>query len=177
MRREIREFRRLPIDHGALGLEWRGRDGAAYFCTPKGAERLGSVGAGGAHFVLLPEDERVYCVDPAMGEPGTYVLPVASDLRTFASYVLFCRDANPISQISWMTEAQYRGLLAEDAAAWEGCGDDFRRKQRSLDALARAYGVGPADPFGPVKAMQAAFSPDTIRFTSQYYDVLGIERP
>lgn len=178
MRPEILEFQALPIAHDVLGLDWRGWNGVSYFCTPMEAEILGGPGVDGIHFILLPGDERVYCVDPAMGEQDTYVLPVAPNLRTFVSYVLFCRDANPISQLHWMTEAQYRQLLTEaEAAQWEGCEAFFERQRQALDVLARVYGVGPADPFESVKTMQAEFVPTQIRFSDQYYDVLGIERP
>lgn len=178
MRPEILEFQSLPIAHEVLGLDWHGWNGISYFCTPIGAEILGGPGVDGIHFVLLPGDDRIYCVDPTMGEQGTYVLPVASNLRTFVSYVLFCRDANPISQLHWMTEAQYRQLLTEaEAARWEGCEAFFERQRQALDVLARAYGVGPVDPFDPVKTMHAEFVPKHIRFSDQYYDALGIERP
>lgn len=66
----------LSVDFSAIDLEPR-TDWEPYFCTPQGAEPIGWIGCDGVHFVLLPGDERVYCVDPAMGEEGTYVLPWA----------------------------------------------------------------------------------------------------
>ena len=97
-RDDIKTFWTLEIDHSAIGLEQAGAE-YAYFCTPAGAEVFACLGCDGVHFALLPGDEKIYCVDPAMGEPGTYVLPVAADFRQFLSYVLFCGDANPIAQI------------------------------------------------------------------------------
>ena len=40
-----------------------------------------------------------------------------------------------------------------------------------------AFGLEPADPFEPVKAMQAAFDPSALVFSDEYYDVLGLENP
>ena len=110
-RDDLRTFRELDIDFEALGLLQEGGADFTYFCTPTGAELVGRIGCDGVHFVLLPGNEGVYCVDPAFGEVGTYVLPVGRDLREFLSFVLFCRDANPISQIWWMDEARFRSLL------------------------------------------------------------------
>ena len=115
-RDDLRVFQGLEIDFSSIGLEQQ--DSSPYFCTPVGAEYVGWIGCDGVHFVLLPGDERVFCVDPAMGEVGSYVLPVAEDFHTFLTYLLFCRDANPLSQIWWMEEKQFRDMLAENVS-WE----------------------------------------------------------
>ena len=169
-------LRALPIEFSALGLEQG--ELMPYFCTPVGAEPVGDIGCDGVHFVLLPGDERVFCVDPSMGEIGTFVLPVGEDLRQFLSFVLYCRDANPISQIWWMTGERFRDLLREDAAAsWPGCEAFFAKKDAALSAVAAAFGLAPEDPFEKVKALQAAFDPSVLRFSGEYYDVLGLEPP
>lgn len=176
-REDVRTFCDLPIDFSSIDLEPQS-DWEPYFCTPEGAEPIGWTGSGGVHFILLPGDERVYCVDPDMGSEGTYVLPVGRDFREFLSFVLFCRDANPISQLSWMTEEQYRNLLKEDAqATWPGYEETFRHKAAALAAIADTFGLEPRDPFEPVKAMQTAFDPSTLVFSDEYYDVLGLENP
>ena len=128
-RADLRTFWALEIDHSAIGLE---RAGAEYndFCTPVGAEAFACLGCDGIHFALLPGDETIYCVDPAMGEPGTYVLPVAGDFRQFLSYVLFCGDANPLTQIWWLTEPRFRALLNEDGEDWPGKADFLAKNRR-----------------------------------------------
>ena len=88
-RDDLKRFRELDINFDSIGLLQSGADDFAYFCTPTDAEFVGRIGCDGVHFILLPEDERVFCVDPSMGERGTYVLPVASDFREFLSYVLY----------------------------------------------------------------------------------------
>ena len=67
-RDDLRVFQGLEIDFSSIGLEQQ--DSSPYFCTPVGAEYVGWIGCDGVHFVLLPGDERVFCVDPAMGEAG-----------------------------------------------------------------------------------------------------------
>ncbi len=176
-RDDLKAFRALDIDFESIGLLQSGAEDFAYFCTPADAEFVGRIGCDGVHFILLPGDERVYCVDPAMGEEGKYVLLVAGDFREFLSFVLFCRDANPLSQIWWMTEEQFRNLLAEDAAAgWPGSEEYFLRKDAALTAIAERFQITPADPCESVRALQAAFDPGVLRFSDEYYDTLGIER-
>lgn len=174
-RDELKRFQALDIDFGAIGLMEPGVSQPLYFCDPVGAEHVGRIGCDGIHFVLLPGDERVFCVDPAMGEPGTYVLPVAEDFRQFLSFVLYCRDAAPIAQIWWIEEARFRRLLKEDAAAqWPGCADVFAKRDAALRALSETFGLVPADPYHCVKALQAHFDSSVLRFSDEYRDVLGL---
>ena len=178
-RDDLRRFRALDIDFDSIGLLQDGGEDFAYFCTPTDAEFVGRIGCDGVHFILLPGDERVFCVDPAMGEEGKFVLPVGSDLREFLSFVLFCQDANPLSQIWWMDEARFREFAAEDAAA-RASGDMaeyFARKDAALAAIAGEFGLAPAHPFDKVKALQAAFDPSGLEWSDEYYDVLGLENP
>ena len=110
-REDLQRLLALQADLSTIGLEQS--ENTPYFCTPEGAEYVGWIGCDGVHFILLPGDERIYCVDPSMGGEGTFVLPVAENLREFLSFVLFCRDANPISQIYWLEEERFRSMLQE----------------------------------------------------------------
>ena len=178
-RDDLRTFRTLEMNFESIGLLQSGAEDFSCFCTPVDAEYVGRIGCDGVHFVLLPGDERVFCVDPAMGEVGTFVLPVAGDFQEFLSFVLFCQNANPLSQIWWMTEERFRGLLEEDRAAREA-GDLpelYAAKDTALAAIAEAFGLEPRDPFERVKALQRAFDPAGLVFTSEYYDVLGLDPP
>lgn len=175
-RDDLRRFCRLDIDFESIGLVEPGLPQDPYFCTPVGAEYVGRLGCDGIHFVLLPEDERVFCVDPAMGEVGTYVLPVATNFREFLSFILYCRDANLPAQIWWLDEPRFRALLEEDAADWPGCEEFFAKRNAALDTVANTFFLTEADPFHLVKSLQAAFDPSVLRFSDEYYDALGIER-
>lgn len=175
-RDDLRRFSALNIDFESIGLMEPGVAQEPYFCTPLEAEPVGRLGCDGIHFVLLPNDERVFCVDPAMGEPGTYVLPVAENFRSFLSYILFCRDANPISEIWWMTEEQFRLSLQEDEqASWPDCEAFFEKKRQALDVIQETFDLEPADPYAPVRALQQKFDPVCLSFSEEYYDVLGLE--
>lgn len=160
-----------------VGLIAAAADDVPYFCTPENAELVARLGCDGVHFVLLTGDERVYCVDPAMGEIGKYVLPVAESSEDFLRYLLFCGDASPLAQLYWLSEERFRALLEEDKnASWPGCEKFFAEKRAALGAISTAFGIEPRDPFAEVRAMQAAFDPSVLRFSDEYYDVLGLER-
>ena len=175
-REDLGRFRSMALNFSAIGLEQS--EHIPYFCTPVGAEYVGCLGCDGIHFILLPEDERVFCVDPAMGEIGTYVLPVAEDFRQFLAYVLFCRDANPLSQIWWLSRERFDDLLKADAEArWEGCEAYFEEKASALKLAGETFGLMPEDPYEAVRALQADFDPNGLAFSDEYYDVLGLEKP
>ena len=65
-RKDRQTFFSLPLDFSMLELEPEtGADPVRYFCTPENAEIIGW-GSSGTHFVLLPGDEAVYCVEPEL---------------------------------------------------------------------------------------------------------------
>lgn len=176
-RDDLKVFRALDIDFDSIGLE-PNAGAVPYFCTPVGAEEVGSIGCDGIQFILLPGDEAVYCVDPSMGEIGTYVLPVGSDLREFLSFVFYCHDANPLSQIYFLSEERFQTFAADEAEA-RGSGELeelFEAKDAALAKIAEAFGIAPIEPYARVKALQEAFDPSVLRFSDEYYDTLGIER-
>ena len=176
-RDDLKRFRALDIDFASIGLLQDGGDDFAYFCTPVDAEFVGRIGCDGVHFILLPGDERVFCVDPSMEYSDECVFLVGGNFREFLSYVLYCQGADRLSQIHWMDHAQFRQSLKDDeiwARRDEGL---WRQKNAALAAIAREFDLTPAASFEKVKALQAGFDPSILRFSDEYYDVLGLERP
>ena len=77
-----------------------------------------------------------------------------------------------------MDEGRFRVFLKEEAErSWEGMEDFLERKKAALAAIAAAFGIEPAGPCGKVKTLQAGFDPDCLRFSEDYYDILGLEPP
>lgn len=177
-RKDIQTFFSLPLDFSLLELEPEtGADPVRYFCTPENAELIGW-GGSGTHFVLLPGDEAVYCVEPELAGEGTFVLPVGADFREFLSHLLYCKGTSPLAQIFLLDEARFRKFLRDNGAnTWPGCAEDLRRLDVSLALLAETFGLQPQDPFDRVKALQAAFDPSVLEFSDEYYDTLGLENP
>ena len=175
-RDDLKHFRGLDIDFSTIGLLQDGGE-FAYFCTPVGAEFVGRVGCDGIHFVILPGDERVFCVDPSMEYSDQFVLLVGESFRQFLTFVLFCRGAERLSQLHWMEEEQFRQSLQDDAA-WVRENRALQERQNAaLAALSREFDLTPADPYETIRFLQAGFDPSVLHFSDEYYDVLGLERP
>ena len=177
-REDVKTFFGLPLDFSMLELEPEtGADPVRYFCTPENAEIIGW-GSCGTHFVLLPGDEAVYCVEPEMAEEGTFVLPVGADFREFLSRLLYCKCTSPLAQIFMLDATRFRKLLEDnDANTWPGCEEDFKSRDASLDLLAETFHIRSRDPFQRVKELQTGFDPSVLNFSDAYYDTLGLEKP
>lgn len=177
-REDVKTFFGLPLDFSMLELEPEtGADPVRYFCTPENAEIIGW-GSCGTHFVLLPGDEAVYCVEPEMAEEGTFVLPVGADFREFLSHLLYCKCTSPLAQIFMLDATRFRKLLEDnDANTWPGCEEDFKSRDASLDLLAETFHIRSRDPFLRVKELQTGFDPSVLNFSDAYYDTLGLEKP
>lgn len=177
-REDVKTFFGLPLDFSMLELEPEtGADPVRYFCTPENAEIIGW-GSCGTHFVLLPGDEAVYCVEPELAEEGTFVLPVGADFREFVSHLLYCKCTSPLAQIFMLDATRFRKLLEDnDANTWPGCEEDFKSRDASLDLLAETFHIRSRDPFQRVKELQTDFDPSVLNFSDAYYDTLGLEKP
>ncbi len=176
-REDVKTFFGLPLDFSMLELEPEtGADPVRYFCTPENAEIIGW-GSCGTHFVLLPGDEAVYCVEPEMAEEGTFVLPVGADFR---SSFPICSTANvpvlwrksscwtrPGSGSFWRTTMPTPGRLR----------GGLQEPGRVLDLLAETFHIRSRDPFQRVKELQTGFDPSVLNFSDAYYDTLGLEKP
>lgn len=169
-REDLKRFYDLDIDFGKLDLYPCGPADVRYFCTPEDAECFGGPGVDGVHYCLLPGEETVYVVRPSCGEEGQYVLPVAENFREFLSFLLYCGAEAALEQMPlWDTEDGFQAYLKEQERDAE--------TQAALDVIASAFGVKPKDPYEKIKALQASFDPSRLRFSGEYYDVLGLEAP
>ena len=177
-REDVKTFFGLPLDFSMLELEPEtGADPVRYFCTPENAEIIGW-GSCGTHFVLLPGDEAVYCVEPELAEEGTFVLPVGADFREFLSHLFYCKCTSRLAQIFMLDATRFRKLLEDnDANTWPGCEEDFKSRDASLDLLAETFHIRSRDPFQRVKELQTGFDPSVLNFSDAYYDTLGLEKP
>ena len=177
-REDVKTFFGLPLDFSMLELEPETcADPVRYFCTPENAEIIGW-GSCGTHFLLLPGDEAVYCVEPELAEEGTFVLPVGADFREFVSHLLYCKCTSPLAQIFMLDATRFRKLLEDnDANTWPGCEEDFKSRDASLDLLAETFHIRSRDPFQRVKELQTGFDPSVLNFSDAYYDTLGLEKP
>ena len=165
-------FRALRLNTTSIGLE-PGPEESDWFCAPVGLRVFGWDGA--LHYGFVEgQGEKVFCVNPEnFGDRLVY--PLAEDFEHFVRLLLAARNANTLQQIIGWDEAQYEAFRRDpDTVDW----DYSPEVCAVLDTLACELGLTPLEePFRYVKALQAAFDYDSLRFSGEYYDTLGLERP
>jgi len=103
---------------------------------------------------------------------GQNVYPLAANFEDFIRLILACGTANPVEQIIWMNREQFDEHIANEKMI-------LTEKQKEAGSLLQQrLGVLPMDnPFEYVKSIQKNFDDSKIRYSAEYYDVTGIERP
>lgn len=165
----LKKFRSLDFTKSAIGLEL-GRNDITYFCTPVGAEIIGWLGVDGIHFCFIPSisSDMVFVVSP-MPCGQNYVEPIAHSFQEFLSLVVFCKDASPLEQISYMNEEQFLELLKSEVM-----GQNLE-KEVALKVLRKNLNIIPnLNTYQYVKKLQANFDYSIIPFSKEYYSTLGI---
>lgn len=156
------EFLNAGIDLSPLGVE-KGEN-CRYFCTPKGARIIGSLGVDGIHFCLIEGfGESVFAVSPMNGV-GEYVHPVARNFGDFLSLLLSC-GGSAIEQAWQWNKEQFYAFLQENPPA--------REQGRAMERVARELSVPfMEEPFEYVKKLQEEFDYSKIKFSAEYDDVV-----
>ena len=169
----LEKFQNLDADMSLVGLE-KGDSEGGYFCTPVGAEVIGWE-CEGIHYCFIEGfGETVFAVNPETAEEH-YVRPLAENFEKFISLILATKGTTAAEQISGWNKEQFENFLENDGADFE----DFAEKRRIvLNKIQNELGIEPMEnPFEYVKKIQADFDYSKIKFTEEYYDVLGLEFP
>lgn len=172
-----KKFRKLKVDKTYINLE-EGSSTGDYFCTPIGARVIGW--ENGIHYCFIDGfNEMVFAVNPdgSVNDNGEdlSVYPLAESFEIFLRLILAGNCANHIEQIINFTKEEFDNFLKADASDDE----DFRCKQQTaLDAIRNELSLTPLDnPYEYVKALQKEFDYQSIQYTNEYYDTLGLEQP
>lgn len=163
------KYKKLNIDGSRIGLE-RGSEIGGYFCTPKGARVIGW--DNGIHYCFIRGyGEMVFAVNPETGA-DKYVYPLAESFEDFLRLILACGHTAPVEQIIMWTEEQFKEFLTSDYNTF------MPGQQEVLDTITEKLKLeSMAAPYQYVKQLQAHFDDSKIKFTDEYYDVLGLELP
>lgn len=162
-----KKYLELNINGVHIGLE-QGEDENHYFCTPKGARIIGWAGVDGIHFCFARGfGEMVFAVSP-MNTQGNYVHPLAKDFRDFLRLLLACGHTAALEQAWCWEQEQFEGFLRESIPTTE--------QSEALDIIRRNLSLTPMEhPFAYVKALQAEFDYNRIKYTEDYYDFVPAE--
>ncbi len=173
-------YKNLSVDKSYIGLAQGDTEGG-YFCTPKGTYVIGWEGADGIHFGFIDGfDEMVFAINPSSGAEDTngmalFVYPLAEDFKTFLRLVLVGNGVTSIEQIVWFTKEQFLEHLKND------CPDnvDFKSKRQAvLSTICSELSLTPLEnPYEYVKKLQSDFDYSKLKFTDEYYDILGVDKP
>lgn len=101
-----------------------------------------------------------------------YVYPLAENFKDFLQLILACKATTAAEQIILWTQEQFNDfLVGEDNAVRP-------EQQAVLDTIQRELKLEPMeDPYQYVRLVQQYFDDSKLRFTDEYYDVLGLENP
>lgn len=149
------KFLRAGLDLAPLGV-WAG--GEAYFCTPRGAEIIGSEGVDGVHYCFAPGyGETVFAVSPGNAAPER-VHAVARDFADFLRLLLACGHGAAIEQCWAMTRASFVEYLAENPVT--------EPQRAAMERISSAFALEPMpDPWGYIHGLQAGFDYGGIKYT------------
>lgn len=164
------KYCQLNIDGRWINLE-ETDNSITYFCTPIGAKIIGWEN-GGIHYCFIKGfGEMVFAVNPDSGVES-YVYPLAKNFEDFLRLILACGSTTAVEQIILWNKEKFEHFLHSK-------NNPIAPEQREvLDKIQAELNLTPMEnPFEYVKEVQAQFDDRKIRFTDEYYNVLGVERP
>ena len=155
------KFKKLNIDHSAIGLEQSDTD-VTYYCTPRDAAIIGWAGVDGIHYCTIPEfGEMIFAVSPM--NFGDCVHPIARSFEDLLRLLLSCGDMAALEQCYAWDEEQFKAFMIDCPIT--------EKQQAVLDVLRNEFELVPiGDAFAYVKELQAEFDLSSIPYTEEYYD-------
>jgi len=112
-------------------------------------------------FAVNPET----CVDK-------HVYPLAMNFKDFLRLILACGSTTAVEQIIGWSKEQFEDFLHSDGNAM------FPEQKVVLDKIQSDLKLTPMEnPYEYVKAVQELHDDSKIKFSNEYYDTLGLERP
>lgn len=162
------KYRKLNINGELISLEYAEID-VPFFCYPENAVPIGFEGC--ILYCFIPEyDGMVFASNPeSCADINVY--PLAKNFEDFLRLIIACGSANPAEQIVWMDKERFEKHLQDEKAA------QTAEQRAVIETLQREFDLSPMEnPFEYVKSLQADFDGGKIKYSDEYYDVLGIER-
>lgn len=166
------KFCQLDIDSSLIGLEKSGIAHVEYFCTPLESVVIGWENS--IHYCFIKGNrDMVFAVNPE-SVVDQYVYPLAMNFKDFLRLILFSGSTTAIEQIIGWSRDQFESFVVSEYNM------KVSGQQEVLDTIARELKLKPMeDPFSYVKNVQEQFHqyPGKIKYSNEYYDTLGLERP
>ncbi len=160
-------FLRKNIDLTSLGID-RKAEPVNYFCTPRGASHIGSLGVDGIHFCFVRGyGETVFAVSPE-NLPGEYVHPIARCFEELLCLLLSVADVAALEQ-AWAWEKEtFDRFLTENPPT------DAQLK--TIHEIQTVFALSPMEePYAYIKALQSDFDMSKIRYSREYHDMMDAQ--
>ena len=163
------KYCQLEIDGRWIGLE-KSEMCVEYFCTPINATVIGWENC--IHYCFIKGyREMVFAVNPETCA-DKYVYPLAANFKEFLRLILACGSTTAVEQIIGWSKEQFEDFLHSDD------NKVFPEQAEVLKIVAEELKLQPMEePYEYVKAVQELFDDGKIKYSNEYYDVLGLERP
>lgn len=162
------KYKSLCIDGSLISLE-NGDLSSLYFCYPVNAKVIGFEGCI-LYCTVAEYGEMVFASNPESCTDKN-VYPLAKNFTDFMRLILACGSTNPVEQIVWMDKKQFEQHMQNERAI------QTQEQKAVLMLLSKKLELSPMEsPFEYVKAIQENFDNSHIKFSDEYYEVLGIER-
>ena len=163
------KYCQLNIDGRWIGLE-KSDLSVDYFCTPINATVIGWENS--IHYCFIKGyRDMVFAVNP---EPSVdrYVYPLAMNFKEFLQLILTCGSTTAVEQIIGWSKEQFESFLnSEDNAK-------HPEQEKVLEIIRKELNLKQKEnPYEYVNAVQELFDVSKIKFSNEYYDTLGLERP
>ena len=163
------KYCQLNIDGRWIGLD-KSDLSVDYFCTPINATVIGWENS--IHYCFIKGyRDMVFAVNP---EPSvdSYVYPLAMNFKEFLQLILTCGSTTAVEQIIGWSKEQFESFLnSEDNVK-------HTEQEKVLEIIRKELNLKPKEnPYEYVKAVQELLDDSKIKFSNEYYDTLGLERP
>ena len=163
------KYCQLKIDGRWIGLE-KSDLCVDYFCTPRNATVIGWENS--IHYCFIKGyKDMVFAVNPESCMER-YVYPLARNFKDFLRLILSCGSTTAVEQIIGWTKEQFESfVVSEDNAR-------YPEQEKVLEDIKSVLRLEPMEnPYEYVKSVQELFDNSKIKFSNEYYDTLGLERP
>ena len=113
--------------------------------------------------------EKVFCISPMNGAEDA-IHAVANNFSDFLSLLMACGDTAAIEQAWQWDKSSFEKFLAEYPPTDEA--------KSAFAQLEQKLGIVPmAEPYDYMMNLQKDFDYSKLKFTEEYYDILGIPMP
>lgn len=163
------KYCQLNIEGRWIGLE-KSDMCVDYFCTPVDAAVIGWENS--IHYCFIRGyRDMVFAVNPESCV-DKYVYPLAMNFKDFLRLILACGSTTAVEQIVGWSKEQFEDFLhSEDNAI-------LPEQKEVLDRIQKELKLTPMEnPYEYVKAVQEQHDDSKIKFSNDYYDTVGLERP